>query len=430
MRSHSLLGKFQVAVIGGNGFLGRAIIHRLSGYKNLRIFSIDKRTHGVSIDTSKSKAIIQQITMDVGNEGAIQGWLAGHPVDAIIFAAGVEDITDGLGYTFKDETKALLGLENTLTAINEMNLEPAEPRPYFMYLSSWAVYGPNKLPSSEKTREFPGNYAGMLKLAAEDLVKRLCSRVGAEYCIVRPTEVYGRRHYRELSNRKYWTGYLAYYVDKVVRREEPLEVFSPETLVDLVNINYFTKVIATLLEQGSTGTYNISSGSTISIKDLVFRVIDKYADPSYVPTVNYKKHPKIESMRVVSDKSWDLVPYSSDKYDLDKFLDDYIKVRRLEVAKAMAVESALKEKVTYDSASLEAAKALKERQLTRKVVYERIKSVAGEQFFKLGVGNIAKRYEKLQELEEPSTPINLSVPEAAPAKLSKPNKLKKPKKKK
>lgn len=418
MRSHSLLGKFQVAVIGGNGFLGRAIIHRLSGYKNLRIFSIDKRTHGVSIDTSKSKAIIQQITMDVGNEGAIQGWLAGHPVDAIIFAAGVEDITEGLGYTFKDETKALLGLENTLTAINEMNLEAEEPRPYFMYLSSWSVYGPNKLPASEGTREFPGNYAGMLKLAAEDLVKRLSSRAGAEYCIVRPTEIYGRRHYRELSNRKYWTGYLAYYVDKVVRREESLDVFSPDTLVDLVSINYFTKIIVTLLEQGATGVYNISSGSTISIKDLVSRILSKYADLSYTPTVVYKKHPKIEHMRVASDKTWSLVPYDASKYDLEKFLEDYIKVRRLEIAKAMAVESALKEKVTYDSASLEAAKALKERQLTRKVVYERIKSVAGEQFFKLGVGNIAKRYDKLKELEEP-TQVNKLQNSTAPPKPKK-----------
>lgn len=392
---------YHIAVIGGNGFLGRSIIHRLSTHENLRIFSLDNRTHKVALNTKGYKAIVQQYVMDVSSESAITAWLMGHPVDAIIFAAGFESPTSGLGYTYKEETKALLALENTLAAMELMNLEAEESRPYFLYISSWSVYGSQKKIATEEAKEFPGNYNGMLKLVAEDLVKRCCTKQGSPFCIVRPSEVYGRREAKELQDPKFWRGYLSYYVDQAVRRFETIEIFSPKTKVDLIHINYFTKVISEILQQGLTGTYNICSGKTISVEHLVDEILysyDQISGSDYLPLIKHKDKPAIEDMNLSADKA--VIPYDFEKYQLGTFLQDYLKIRKLEVAKGLAIESLLSEPVILDPSADGAKEAFVARQVQRKISYGRIKKIAGDEFFKLGnVGNIVRRTEELDKLE-------------------------------
>lgn len=434
MRAHNLRNMYQIAVIGGNGFLGRAIIHRLSSHQNLRIFSLDKRTHSVPINTGGYKAIVQQVVMDVSNDTVISAWLMAHPVDAIIFAAGFENPTDGLGYTFKEDTKALLALENTLSAINGMNLEPEEPKPFFLYISSWSVYGPQKRIATENTKQFAGNYSGMLRMTAEDLVNRCCTKAGSPYCIVRPSEVYGRKHPKELADGKYWSGYLNYYLDKILRREELIEVFSPETEIDLVHINYFTKVISNILQDGLTGSYNICSGKRIKIRDLIDELLyayDKQSESSYLPNIKEKSKPKIENMNLSTDKVSKILPYDFEKYNLDQFITDYIKIRRLEIAKRMALESAISEPVILDPTADGAKEKFNERQLQRKINYDSIKKVAGEEFFKLGVGNIVRRTQELEKLPQPNKDISISTTNKLDLLLEEPaSKPKKPRKKK
>lgn len=401
MRAHNLRNLYQIAVIGGNGFLGRSIIHRLSTYENLRIFSIDKRVHGIPINTQNYKAIVQQIVMDVSNENAINAWLMAHPVDAIIFVAGFENPTDGLGFTYREDTKALLALENTLVAMNDMNLESNEERPYFLYVSSWSVYGPQRKIAIESTKEYPGNYSGMLRLTGEDLVKRCCTKLGSKWCIVRPTEVYGRKNYKELANGNYWPGYVNYYIDKVIKRDASIEIFSPNTEVDVIHINYFTKVISKILQEGVTGIYNICSGKTIKIQDLVHKILEIDNEKGYLPEIKYKDTPKIENMKISSSRIEELLPYDSQKYNLSEFLESYLKVRRLEISKHLAIESIISEPVILDPTTLTAKEKYLERQIKRKSVYGKIKQIAGDQFFNLGVGNIVRRYSELEKLNLP-----------------------------
>lgn len=396
MRKHRLRDKVQIAVIGGNGFLGRAIIHRLSSYENLRIFSIDKREHGVSIDTSKSKAIIQQITMDVGNEGAISSWLATYPVDVIVFCAGYEHPTDGLSASAVEDTKALMALHRTLAGLPSMELDPSEDRPYFLFVSSWSVYGPQKKKLiDEGAKEFPANHSGMNKLLCEDLVKRMCTKFGSPFCILRPTEVYGRRHFKELSNRRFWPGYLAYFVDKVVKREKEIEIFSPNALIDLVPVNYFTKVVVEFIKDKKEGIYNISSGNPIRLEDLFNKIVDSHPAEELQIQIKKSKRLKIEDMKLSNSKVTDLVPYNKEKYDLGKFLKAYLPVRQYEIGKQMAIEQALKEPVTLDIAALQAKSEFEKRKKKRALGYKKIKEVAGPQFFKLRVGRIQERSQEL-----------------------------------
>ena len=397
MRLHSLQGNLQIAVIGGNGFLGRAIIHRLSGYKNLRIFSIDKREHNVWIDTSNYKAIIQQIQADVSNEDYIKTWLISNPVDIVIFTAGYENPTDGLGRTI-DDTKALLGLNKTLQALQFIDLEETEDRPYFIYVSSWTVYGKQKRkPIPEKAKEYPNNYVGLNKVLAEDLVKRYCSRFNIPWCILRPTEIYGKRDYKELINQSFWPGYLVYYLDKIIKREYNLEIWSPSTKLDFVNINYFTALVRNLIINRVTGIYNVASGDIITIYELVNKILEDYGERDKFNLLTNNKL-KIEDMSLDNTLMNQLLPYSNDKYSLSSFIRDYISVRRFEIGKLMAIEQAITEPVIIDPTTPDALKEYELRQQQRKLDYQQIKEIAGDEFFKINIGNIQDRAKELLNL--------------------------------
>lgn len=395
MRAHKLKNQIQIAVIGGNGFIGRALIHRLSGYDNLRIFSIDKGDLSIYIDTSKSRAIIEQIFVDLSKTDTMSSFLFNHPVDVIVYAAGHEQPTDGLTDCVESLIDTSKVLNSTLKGLSNTNIdEQNEEMPYFLYLSSWSVYGPqDKYPISEGAKEYPGNYGGMIKLLEEDLVRRYCTKAKAPYCIVRPTEVYGRYNPKELSTRR-WPGYVTNYVNQIARKIETIEVPSPDTKLDLININYLTKILVELIKGKKEGVYNVASGKTVTMMELVYKIADAYGD-GFKGSILPSKSLEIEDMYLDASKIYDLVPYDHNKYDLDSFIKSYLPIRRFEIAKQMAIEEAMKEPVLLDATSFGAMKAYERRKSNRRISYRKIKDIAGQKFFEIKVGNIQARSENL-----------------------------------
>lgn len=341
--------------------------------------------------------------MDVSNEGVIRSWLIARPVDVIVFAAGYENLTDGLGLSYMDEVKCNLGLCQTLAALQNMDLDENEVRPYFMLLSSWSVYG--TLPGVKKNRNFldegavdyPSNHTGIAKVWAEDVVRRICNQLEVPFSILRPTEVYGRRHYNELRDPKFWPGFVNYYVDKFVKRDPIVQIFGPNVRLDLVHVNYVSKVIRHFIENRIEGTYNVASGNKITLSELVDKIKSFHGDVE--SKIVYNDVLKLDNMDINSNKCLEIMPYENDKYELDSFIKDYIAVRRFEIAKQMAIEDVLSEPVTLDMTAAGAKQAFKARKARRKLVYDNIQKVAGDQFEKLDIGKIRERHAEYLGLE-------------------------------
>lgn len=399
MRMHSLKGSIQVAVLGGNGFIGRSVIHRLSNHNNLRIFSIDKREHGIVLDTKGYKAIVQQIKMDITDKGAIEAFFAANPVDAIIYACGHENPTDGISLTINEDLKSIIGLQNVIESLKVLNITKDEHRPHFIYLSSYSIYGVQKKESIETTKEYPSNAPGMVKLLSEDLVKRYCTSVQVPYCILRLAEVYGRKHAKELAQQEMWSGFVSYYTDKIVRKISPLEVWCPQAEIDFVDINYVTKFISYSLKERLEGVFNVGSGSYIKIQDLVTKLINSYEGTKPQLQLNTRKL-KIDShMDILSLKAHNLVQYDTN-YKLDTFIPANIKLRQLEIANNMAILEVFKEPVTLDTTAIGAQESFEARRERRKLAYKQIKEIAGSEFFKINFGKMQERAQEL--LEEPN----------------------------
>lgn len=410
IRAHHLRDRIHIAVIGGNGFIGRTLIKALSTQENLRIWSLDKRQHHIIIDTKGSKAIIEQVNMDVSTP-SINSWLATRPMDMVVYLAGYESPTDGLGETVPD-VNALKALVNTVNAFKSIRTPHEDDlRPYFLYVSSCSVYGENNIDvSSERDLLVPANYSGMGKMYCEDILSRMLNKLNVPWCVLRPTEVYGRKHHKELRDHSFWPGYLHYYLDGIVSRREAMEVFSPEAKVDLIHVNYLCEVIVDCLTKYRTGIYNVASGNHISIAELVGRIQTAYGEDSItklLPSNNLK----IEDMTITTGVIGEEVPYKHTKYPLNKFLDQYIPIRRLEVANDMAIESILSENRLLDTTATAAMEYFEKRKELRTIEYQKIREIAGpEQFKYIRYGRFQDRARELLGFEEVEKLEDLSAP--------------------
>jgi len=408
VRAHHLRDKIHIAVIGGNGFIGRNFIASVADQAHLRIWSLDYQHHNIHLQTKGSKAVIEQVLMDVSTP-SVTTWLASRPMDVIVYAAGYESPTDGLGETIVD-VKALQALVQTVNSYKSMRLVHEDDRlPYFLYLSSWSVYGENNVSISTEDDELvPANYTGMGKMYCEDVVKRIMTKLEVPWCILRPTEVYGKKHHKELRSSTFWPGYFHYYVDKVLKRQSEIEVFSPESKIDLIHVNYLSQVIVDCIVSKRTGVYNVSSGYSMTMRELVERIQEAYGErlSEIVPSNRLV----IEDMTIEPGVVGNALPYNHARYSLTKFLDQYLPIRRLEIADDMTIEQIVTEPKLLDSTGTSAMDHYRLRRDKRELDYKEIREIAGpEQFKYIRYGRFQERarellgYKETEELKDLSS---------------------------
>ena len=402
IRAHHLRDRVHIAVIGGNGFIGRNLIYSLADQPNLRIWSLDYQQHEIPLKPKGSKAIIEQVILDAST-ASVTTWLAARPMDVVIYAAGYEAPTDGLGDTQVD-VGSLQALVRTVNAFSSIPLyHEDDRRPYFLYLSSWSVYGENNVEISKETDELvPANYVGMGKMYCEDIIRRVMTQLEVPWCILRPTEVYGRKHHKELRNPRFWPGYFHYYLDKVIKRQETIELFSPDAKIDLMHVNYLCQAIVDCIISKRTGVHNVCSGHSITMKELVDRIQSSYGELH--STFEDSERLLIEDMTIAPGEISESLPYNHTKYSMHKFLDQYVPIRRLEIAEDMAIESIVAEPKFVDTTGPAALDYFKKRQEKRALEYQSIREIAGpEQFKYIRYGRFQDRARELLGYEATET---------------------------
>jgi len=340
-------GMLKVAVVGGNGFIGRHFVSKLGkSYKNLDIYSLDLNRYGTFTDTTGFISTLNQITMDVSAPGNVYTWMLAHKPDVVVFMAGSEGPAGGLSplTTTTTDLQAVVALNRTLDAINQI------PTDYFLYVSSSAVYGNHgKREVIETSKLKPINHVGQTKVLAEQMVTQFCESAGQRFGIVRPTEVYGRHNWIELLDSNKWPGYVAFYVDRVIRHIQnesidPMTVlFSPNSLVDVIHVDNVVDILEQLCVQREEGVHNISSGNIYKLQEIISTTIESIQEHPKLPYPEYKERALISFNKEVrtkishnlvapSSRCLELVPYEDNKYPiLRAFLDDYIPIRMVEI---------------------------------------------------------------------------------------------------
>lgn len=153
--------------------------------------------------------------------------------------------------------------DNVLGTLNIARIS-RELKYKIVFASSAAVYGePRKTPISTTDDVHPTNFYGLTKAIGEQLIRFYSEN----YVIFRIFNVYG-----EGCNRSY---VIPDTIRQIYANENPIRKMGTGTeLRDFVYIEDVCRVFETAIGRNEIGTFNVGTGHSISIKDLVDKILD------------------------------------------------------------------------------------------------------------------------------------------------------------
>lgn len=178
----------KVLVVGGLGFIGHWVVRKLED-RGIDCVVIDcKETYETQnqlwmmrVFESRERQITSSVhNIDVLDNNAVKTFLVEYNPTHIIYLAGPPNQAAVATDITRASRVMIEGLNNFLRLRTTQR---------FVYISSSMVYGNFSEPVAEDDETNPVNFYGVLKLAAENLVKS----VNIPYTIIRPSAVYGPR---------------------------------------------------------------------------------------------------------------------------------------------------------------------------------------------------------------------------------------------
>jgi len=254
----------KIFVTGGAGFIGRNLVELLlkDGH-NVTIFdNFSNSSEDMISDLLNDGANL--IKGDITMQDEISNAISGH--DTVIHLAAKIGVENSI--KFPKETF----LTNVDGTINVLNACVKHEIKNVIAASTAAVYGESKLdiPISEDQKTSPTSPYAKSKLKMEQHIKSFSDKYNLNSIILRIFNVYGKGQSPE------YAGVITKFLEKI-SKNEPLEIFGDGLQTrDFVSIHDVVSSINNSISKidGKRGnTYNISSGKSISIKDLATLMI-------------------------------------------------------------------------------------------------------------------------------------------------------------
>jgi UDP-glucose 4-epimerase len=246
-----------IAVLGGCGFLGSHICRELvNNGRSVRVF--DK------LYTDR-----QRLSDIAGKVEIVEGDVA-RPSDVLAALEGADTVfhlvhTTVPGSSMADPSHDVES--NVAASVRWLSqLGQTTVRKVIFVSSGGTVYGvPQSNPINENHPTDPISSYGITKLAMEKYVAMYAVMAGADYLILRPSNVYGEG--QQLHSGQGVIGVLA---DRAIRGQT-LEVWGTgESLRDYLYITDFIDAVRRLLPyKGAQRIFNVSSGEGHSVRDIL-----------------------------------------------------------------------------------------------------------------------------------------------------------------
>lgn len=249
----------KILVTGGAGFIGGYLVdfllnnhHKVTIYDNLSNSS-------KSTLNSLTKKGAQFIKGDILDYNRLVKSSKGF--DLAIHLAAKIDVAESVLHPEKVENTNVNGTVNVLKCCIENNIKK------IIFSSSAAVYGNSDVTVNENTKASPLSPYGESKLLAEDQIKKIAKN-NLAYIILRLFNIYGKR-----QNNQY-AGVITKFAENI-SKDNPLVIYGDgEQTRDFVSISDVIDAFDCAIKTNSSGTYNIASGKSISIKELVKMFLD------------------------------------------------------------------------------------------------------------------------------------------------------------
>lgn len=243
--------KKKILVIGGSGFIGRALALRFcqEGYL-VRVFSPSATRYEWPLGIETVNGYIE----DKGILKEQVNWS-----DTILHCASTTNPRTSLSDPVHDVSSNLIPVVELLEMIKSTNKK-------FIYCSSGgAVYGkPMQNPIKEDHIKQPSTSYGLVKSLIEDYIVYYNRNYGVPYLIVRPANIYGPK-LRSIGEQ----GIISTLLFKAYKNEETIIWSNPENIRDYLFIDDFANGLTSLIKKNVNGIFNIGSGNGVSLRQII-----------------------------------------------------------------------------------------------------------------------------------------------------------------
>lgn len=189
--------------------------------------------------------------------------------DTIIFIASITRLVEN---SLESMNKNILMVQNVLKKLSEKKVKQ------IIFFSSIDVYGLVDTPHaiSEHTPFNPADYYATSKVVSEYLLQTFCSFENVTLTILRPSGIYGRHDYKNST--------VAKIVSSIIKEKKAHINGDGSIKRDYICVDDIINVLDSVIESRVGGIYNMVSGHSISIKDLmekIFSILGMQSDITY-----------------------------------------------------------------------------------------------------------------------------------------------------
>jgi len=246
----------KILVTGGAGFIGKYLVRSLLE-KDYSVTIFDNVSNSTKDSISSlvdigAKVIEGDITKPLDIQNAVKDQ------DVIIHLAAKISVSESIKNPAETFQVNVDGTRNVLVACEKNHVKK------LIVASSAAVYGEGSpdVKSTEKLETNPISPYGESKVRMEQETREFESKHYIDCIILRFFNIYG------IGQSPEYAGVITKFMERITQ-EKPLEIFGDGLQTrDFVAIDDVISSIHNAISFGKSGTYNIASGRTVTIKEL------------------------------------------------------------------------------------------------------------------------------------------------------------------
>lgn len=253
----------KVLITGVSGFVGAAVARELI-HRGATVAGLVRKQHYLKEDD------LQIIDADLMSYDSLENKLGNSSFDTIVDAAAMIPI----GAMKTDY------VENIIMTSNLLRVLKKNPPDYYVKLSTIDVYKiENKI--SEQSEVCPQSYYSVSKRTSEQYVDLWQKELGVQTCILRLTQIFGPGD----RSRKFIPSII-----RGIKGESKVNINGDGSeRRDFMFIDDVGKIIAEFCEKKVAGVFNIASGKSRSLMEVV-RILQKQCDKSF--EIEYRERTK------------------------------------------------------------------------------------------------------------------------------------------
>lgn len=292
----------KILVTGGAGFMGSWLVDELikRGHK---VISVDNLSGGFKRNVNPKCRFIK---MDIRDKNKVNKIVK--DIDVIFHLAAYAAEGQSIFSPIEINDINITPMNNLLVAAVNNNVKR------FVFTSSMAIYGNQKVPFNEEMIPKPEDPYGISKYYCEMMLKTFAETFGFEYVIIRPHNVYGPR--QNIADP--FRNVLGIWINRIMNGKPPIIYGDGLQTRAFSYIEDVTPAIANagFYEKCVNQAINVGSDEVTSIKDackIVLECMNSVFEPIYEP----ERPREVKHAYCTIEKSQKLLDYET-KHNLKK----------------------------------------------------------------------------------------------------------------